>query len=166
MCHSEFDRLLAEDTGEMDGLVTRRTEPDAERVVVLRAHYSGAISLELFKEEQTRIESRLDDIKERLSVHQDEYAAARANLDDCLALLANVALIYRRRDIQNRRLCNQAFFRKILIDEDGTVRVDYQAPYNALCDVRRAEQCPELGCRGDKDGEVQTSTRVISLVEG
>lgn len=137
MCHAEFDHLLAEDSGELDSLPKRRTELEEERLVVLRAHYSGAISMELLKEEQMRIEARLDDIKARLSAHHDEYAAARANLDDCLALLANVALIYRRCDNQNRRLCNQAFFRKIFIDEDRTVRVDYQAPFDALCDVRQ-----------------------------
>lgn len=166
MCHAEFDRLLAEDSGELESLVTRRSELEEERVVVLRAHYSGAISLELLKEEQTRIESRLDDIKGRLSAHHDEYAAARANLDDCLALLANVALIYRRCDNLNRRLCNQAFFRKIFIDEDRTVRVDYQAPYDALCDVRAQGNALNWAAEATKNGEVQTSTRVVSLVEG
>lgn len=166
MCHAEFDRLLAEDWGELEALATRRTELEEERVVVLRAHYSGAISLELLKEEQTRIESRLDDIKGRLSAHHDEYAAARANLDDCLALLANVALIYRRCDNQNRRLCNQAFFRKIFIDEDRTVRVDYQAPYDALCDVRAQGNALNWAAEATKNGEVQTSTRVVTLVEG
>lgn len=106
MVHAEFDHLLAEDSGELESLAKERAGLEEERLVVLRAHYSGAISLELLKEEQTRIEARLDDIKGRLSAHHDEYAAARENLDDCLALLANVSLIYSWCDNQNRRLCN------------------------------------------------------------
>ena len=83
-----------------------------------------------------------------------------------MAFLANVALIYRRCDNQNRRLCNQTFFRKIFIDEDRTVRVDYQAPYDALCNVRAQGNALNWAAEATKNGEAQTSTRVVSLVEG
>lgn len=90
----------------------------------------------------------------------------RANLDDCLALLANVALIYSRCDNQNRRLCNQAFFRKIFIDEDREVKVEYQPSYGALCDVQSQANALNWAEQAKKKDEVQTSTRVVSLVEG
>lgn len=122
--------------------------------------------MELLKEEQMRIEARLDDIKGRLSAHHDEYAAARANLDDYLALLANVALIYRRCDNQNRRLCNQAFFRKIFIDEDREVRVEYQPSYEALCDIETQGNALNWAEQAKKKDEVQTFSRVETLVEG
>lgn len=113
-----------------------------------------------------RIEARLDDIKGRLSAHHDEYAAARENLDDCLALLANVALIYSRCDNQNRRLCNQAFFRKIFIDEDREVRVEYQPSYEALCDIETQGNALNWAEQAKKKDEVQTFSRVETLVEG
>ena len=166
MIHAEFDRLLASDSGELEALAKERASLEEERLVVLRAHYSGAISLELLKEEQMRIEARLDDIKGRLSAHHDEYAAARANLDDCLALLANISLIYSRCDNQNRRLCNQAFFRKIFIDEDREVKVEYQPSYEALCDVQSQANALNWAATAKKKDEVQTFSRVETLVEG
>ena len=166
MVHAEFDHLLAEDSGELESLAKERAGLEEERLVVLRAHYSGAISLELLKEEQMRIEARLDDIKGRLSAHHDEYAAARENLDDCLALLANVALIYSRCDNQNRRLCNQAFFRKIFIDEDREVRVEYQPSYEALCDIETQGNALNWAEQAKKKDEAQTFSRVETLVEG
>lgn len=166
MVHAEFDHLLAEDSGELESLAKERSGLEEERLVVLRAHYSGAISLEPLKEEQMRIEARLDDIKGRLSAHHDEYAAARENLDDCLALLANVSLIYSRCDNQNRRLCNQAFFRKIFIDEEREVRVEYQPSYEALCDIETQGNALNWAEQAKKKDEVQTFSRVETLVEG
>ncbi len=157
MVHAEFDHLLAEDSGELESLAKERASLEEERLVVLRAHYSGAISLELLKEEQMRIEARLDDIKGRLSAHHDEYAAARENLDDCLALLANVSLIYSRCDNQNRRLCNQAFFRKIFIDEDREVRVEYQPSYEALCDIETQGNALNWAEQAKKKGSCDSS---------
>lgn len=166
MVHAEFDHLLAEDSGELESLAKERSGLEEERLVVLRVHYSGAISLELLKEEQMRIEARLDDIKGRLSAHHDEYAAARENLDDCLTLLANVSLIYSRCDNQNRRLCNQAFFRKIFIDQDREVRVEYQPSYEALCDIEIQGNALNWAEQAKKKDEVQTFSRVETLVEG
>ena len=89
---------------------------------LLQAHYAGAVPLDLLKREQGRISNRLEDIEHRINAHHEEYASSRENLEDSLALLANVSLIYERCDDANRRICNQAFFRKIFIDEDGEAR--------------------------------------------
>ena len=45
-------------------------------------------------------------------------------LDDVLNLLENCADIYSRCDHANRRLCNQAFFTKVCIDEDDQLCVE------------------------------------------
>lgn len=112
-----------------------------------------------------RIEARLDDIKGRLSAHHDEYAAALADLDDCLASLENMALIYSWCDNQNRRLCNQAFFRKIFIDEDREVKVEYQPSYESLCDVQAQANALNWAAQTKKKDEAQTFSRVETLVE-
>ncbi|MGF3055361.1 hypothetical protein [Microbacterium sp. YY-01] len=149
MCHAEFDRLLVEDSGELESLAKRHTEWEEERLVGLRAHYSGAISLELLKEEQMQIEPRLDDLKGMLSAHHDEYSAARATLDDCLALLASVALIYRRCEIQNRRLCNQAFFTAIPIDP-APIRRAGRIRHTVRCTDRPAAAQERAGLGGGR----------------
>ena len=53
---------------------------------------------------------------------------------DALGLLANCADIYARCDDTNRRLCNQAFFTKVYIDEDNELRVEHNRPFEMLLD--------------------------------
>ena len=124
----------------------------------------------LLKIEQDRISAGLENIENRIAAHHDEYASARANVDDSLGLLANVAGIYQRCDDANRRLCNQAFFTRIFIDEDRETRVEYERPFGSLCNAE--EQANALNwaaavCSGKKkSGEVQTFARVETLVEG
>ena len=81
-------------------------------------------------------------------------------------MLANVALIYSRCDNQNRRLRNQAFLRKIFIDEDREVKVEYQPSYEALCDVQSQANALNWAAVAKKKDEVQTFSRVETLVEG
>ena len=42
--------------------------------------------------------------------------------------------IYTRCDDTNRRLCNQAFFTKVFIDEDNELRVEHNRPFEMLLD--------------------------------
>ncbi|MDR1449593.1 MAG: recombinase family protein [Propionibacteriaceae bacterium] len=132
MLHAEFDRLMASETKGLARLATDRDRLDDERMKLLQAHYAGAVPLDLLKREQDRISAELETINNRITAHPDEYAEARANLEDSLGLLAHAADIYRRCDDANRRLCNQVFFAAIYIDEDGEPRATYQRPYDAL----------------------------------
>lgn len=56
-------------------------------------------------------------------------------MEDSLNLLEHCADIYARCDDANRRLCNQAFFSAIYVDEDNDIRVGYARPFDALCDA-------------------------------
>ena len=98
--------------------------------------------------------------------HHDEYASARANLDDSLGLLANIVSVYERADDANRRLCNQAFFHRIFIEEDGDVRVEYERPFGSLCDTEEQMNALNWAAEAKKKGEAQTGQRVVTLVEG
>lgn len=84
--------------------------------------------------EQDRIMAELDQVNRRIDAHHGEYIDARLHLDDALDLLANCADIYARCDDANRRLCNQAFFTKLYIDEDGDLRVEHARPFDMLLD--------------------------------
>lgn len=65
-----------------------------------QADYAGAVPIDLLKQEQEqdRIANQIGDIQHRLAAHHDEFASARANLDDSLGLLANIVSIYQRAD--------------------------------------------------------------------
>lgn len=70
----------------------------------------------------------------RLDAHHGEYIDARAHLDDALNLLENCADIYSRCDDTNRRLCNQAFFTKVYVEEDDELRIENNRPFEMLLD--------------------------------
>ena len=135
---------------------------------VRQADYAGAVPIDLLKQEQDqdRIANQIGDIQHRLAAHHDEYASARANLDDSLGLLANIVSVYERADDANRRLCNQAFFHRIFIEEDGDVRVEYERPFGSLCDTEEQMNALNWAAEAKKKGEVQTGQRVVTLVEG
>ncbi len=54
--------------------------------------------------------------------------------------MENCVDIYKRCDDANRRLCNQAFFTKIYVDEDDDLHVEYARPYEMLLDPRNQRQ--------------------------
>ncbi|WP_285116906.1 recombinase family protein [Propionibacterium freudenreichii] len=134
MLHHEFDRLMAAETEELERLITNRDRLESEQDRLMQAHYADAIPLSVLKREQDRIVAELDQVTRRIDAHFGDYADARAHLDDALGLLANCADIYTRCDDTNRRLCNQAFFTKVYIDEDNELRVEHNRPFEMLLD--------------------------------
>ncbi len=134
MLHHEFDRLMAAETEELERLTTNRDRLESEQDRLMQAHYANAIPLSVLKREQDRIVAELDQVTRRIDAHYGDYADARSHLDDALGLLANCADIYTRCDDTNRRLCNQAFFTKVFIDEDNELRVEHNRPFEMLLD--------------------------------
>ena len=134
MIHAEFDRLMSAEADELGQLTAHRDRLEHEQDRLLQAHYAEAIPLSVLKREQDRILGELDQVTRRIDAHYGEYTDARAHLDDALNLLENCAEIYARCDDANRRLCNQAFFTKIYIDEDGDVRAENARPFEMLLD--------------------------------
>ncbi|MEZ4588681.1 MAG: recombinase family protein [Gemmatimonadales bacterium] len=134
MLHHEFDRLLAAETDELAHLTKNRDRLMHEQERLIQAHYANAIGLDLLKREQDRIGGELDHVNRRLDAHHGEYTDARIHLEDALDLLEHCATIYARCDDVNRRLCNQAFFTKVYIDEDNEVRAENERPYDMLLD--------------------------------
>lgn len=137
-------------------LAKERARLEDEQGKLLQAHYAGAIPLDLLKKEQDRITAGLETIKNRIDAHHDEYATARNNLDDSLNLLEHAADIYARCDDANRRLCNQAFFTRIYIEDDGDVRVGYARPFDALTDSEVQSNALAWAENARNENEVRT----------
>lgn len=134
LAYHEFDRLMAAETDELARLTANRDRLEGEQDRLMQAHYADAIPLTVLKREQDRITGELDKVTRRIDAHYGDYADARAHLDDALGLLANCADIYTRCDDTNRRLCNQAFFTKVFIDEDNELRAEHNRPFEMLLD--------------------------------
>ena len=149
MLHAEFDRLRASEAKELEQLTKQRDKVEAERFKLLQAHYADAVPLDMLKREQSRIGAALETIDNHIVAHDNEYLEARENLEDSLGLLTNVSDIYRRCDDLNRRLCNQTFFTRIYIDEEGGEASQSRVSEALRHPVRSrgAGQRPELGRR-------------------
>jgi hypothetical protein len=91
--------------------------------------------------------AELDTTNRRIDAHHGDYADARAHLDDALNLLANCAEVHARCDDANRRLCDQALFTKIYIDEDDRLRVEDNRPFEMLLAPEISAKRPYLGPR-------------------
>lgn len=165
MLHARFDQMMAEGAGELADLAARRTRLEDEQRKLLQAHYAGAVPLGLLKREQDRITGSLETIEYRLAAHHGHYADARANLDDSLQLLAHVGDIYAHADDANRRLCNQALFKAIYIDEDNDIRVGYRSPYDGLANTDLQADALTWAARARKQGQDGTPTKSGPLVE-
>ena len=139
----ELDRLTASAGTEAAELTTRRNRNRAEQDRLLDAHLADAISLEQFKANQNKLRAECDDIDSRLAEHHNDYAEARLHINDCLELAADVSRIYAGCDDQTRRLCNQAFFVKIYIDENRAVRPVLAEPFNIILDPDKIPEAHE-----------------------
>jgi site-specific DNA recombinase len=157
---------LGHRSGALADLTKERARLEDEQSKLLHAHYAGAIPLDLLKKEQDRITAGLETIKNRIEAHHDEYADARNNLDDSLHLLEHAADIYARCDDANRRLCNQAFFTKIYIEEEGEVRADYARPFDALTSREVQADALTWAQTARNENEVRTPTEDGSSVKG
>jgi site-specific DNA recombinase len=80
-------------------------------------------------------------------------------------LLSNVADIYVNADDANRRLCNQALFKAIYVDEDNDVRVGYRSPYDGLSGADLEADALTWAAEAKRGGQARTSSKGGPLVE-
>ena len=105
-------------------LAGQKTKLLHEQQRLLQAHYADAIPLELLKAEQDRIARTLVQIDKEQAALAGDIAEARLNLEKMLDLLEGCEDIYRSLPEHLRRLMNQAFFDRVLVDLDD----DQQTP--------------------------------------
>lgn len=131
----QFDDLHTANKAARHTLAVERDKLRDERRSLLHAHHTGAVPLDLLKEEQDRIVRRLVFLDSQNDAGQIEYDQAKAHLDDCLALAGDMHAIYMSIDDSLRRICIQAFFERIHmyeIENADIVTVDPGEPFDAL----------------------------------
>ena len=106
-------------------LTTRRTNIEDKRRRLMHAHYEGAVPLELLREEQTQLTSELDHIERQLAAYQADITEVRQRLIQALDLLEDCHRLYQAAPAHLKKLLNQVFFQRVLVnpavDEDGRV---------------------------------------------
>ncbi len=151
---ADFDALQAFTTTQKRDVIKERTKLTGQRQKLLDAHCAGAIPIDLLKSEQERITSRLASVERQVADVEANYDTARTALAEVLDLLRNCHAAYLEANGDVRRLFNQAFFTKIVIEEDDetrerTIHTDLNEPFDALLTrpTVRPEQATADGAR-------------------
>ena len=109
-----------------------REKLERQRAKLLEAHYADAITLELFKSEQDRINKAILDIDDQLSYHDENHESLRNNLKNAFDLIENCGQAYKQAPDSIKRAFNQALFEKILVDSNGDVTPELAPPFDIL----------------------------------
>jgi site-specific DNA recombinase len=92
---------------------------EAQQDKVLDLYDDEAISKEVFKRRQAKLESELQAAKLSLAETDLRLAIDQAQLSHALELAEDVQAVYEAANDQTRRGYNQAFFRKLLVDAEA-----------------------------------------------
>lgn len=153
-----------------------------ERTKLLHAHYNDAVPLDLMRQEQARIEKEMEQAKRLLAGTDLRLESIQADLQKALDLLEDCQATYRGSPDHVKRLFNQAFFEKLLIDEEYVVTAPLAEPFRSLVEgefaMRRARRrerpgTPErpyeralaaIGDRWGSDNLPEQGSRTFTLV--
>ncbi len=129
-----FDRIDTESDAQRHELNRQKERLEDEQLKLLQAHYADAITLPVLKKEQHRLAGHLADIEQRLGAYQVGRADAKIRLRAYLHLATNAHAFYTHCEPAKRRLCNQAFFTKIILTEDRRIETEFNGIYETVLD--------------------------------
>ena len=120
---AEFVHIQANRQQDIQRLTTRQQQLEDQRHKLLEAHYAGAIPLDLLKKEQEQLTSSILSIQRELDGYTADAALAEQHLTQALDLLEDCQRLYLAAPDRLKKLLNQVFFERILVnpavDEDG-----------------------------------------------
>ena len=119
----EFAHIQANRQQDIQRLTTRQQQLEDQRHKLLKAHYAGAIPLDLLKKEQDQLTSSILAIQRELDGYTADAALVEQHLTQALDLLEDCQRLYLAAPDRLKKLLNQVFFERILVnpavDEDG-----------------------------------------------
>jgi site-specific DNA recombinase len=121
--------------------------------------------LDLLKEEQDRLARQLDLVTARLDALDSTYEEARTHLQECLALAGDCQTVYACGSDTTRRMANQAFFTRIYLDADDTIRAEPTRSFGLLLDPGTQRQARAWADAQPSAGQRPTRT-LMHHVEG
>ena len=123
--HDELAQTEGDKAKAVRSLTTRRTNIEDRRRRLLHAHYEGAVPLDLLKEEQAKLSTELNQIERQLTAYKADAAEVHQHLTQALDLLEDCHRLYTAAPAHLKKLLNQVFFERILVnpavDEEGRV---------------------------------------------
>ncbi|MGI9003022.1 MAG: recombinase family protein [Pseudonocardia sp.] len=107
-----------------------------ERTKILQAHYAGAVPLDLLKTEMERLTRAMTAAEREVKFARAGLADTETILEQALMVAANCSRHYEAAPPFIRRQMNQGFFKRLLIERDGTIqRVELTEPFEALLNL-------------------------------
>jgi len=103
-----------------------------EREKLLQAFYAGAVPLDLLKTEQERIARDSAEAGKALSASDLEFEQLEALTDKALELVGSCEGTYTAATPLVRRMFNQAFYKRIIIDEGEVADAELSDPFAQL----------------------------------
>ena len=136
----ELAKLRTDADRDQSVQVRRLRGLEADRRKLLDAHYADAIPLDLLKSEQDRITTEIANAEGRLSESAADFKRAETNLGRALTRIGDCQAAYQEASGRLRRQFNMAFFRRLLLSDDGTVSAELAEPFDTILgdDLRRA----------------------------
>ena len=120
---AEFEHIQANRQQDIQRLTTRQQQLEDQRHKLLKAHYAEAIPLDLLKKEQDQLTSSILAIQRELDGYTADAALVEQHLTQALDLLEDCQRLYLAAPDRLKKLLNQVFFERILVnpavDEDG-----------------------------------------------
>ncbi len=105
---------------------------EAEQLKLMQAHYADAVPLNLLKTEQSRLDSERSQLEGALRESIAGQQQLQDNADAAVRLLKNCHRTYEQMKGRERRMMNQAFFKRIWVTEDGIAGWEYNEPFATL----------------------------------
>jgi site-specific DNA recombinase len=147
---------------EQDDYRLQQDKLNREREKLMQAHYADAISLDLLKSEQRRIDLSLLAIKCKFVAAKEHFGTIEDNLKLALDLAEDCGRAYREAPDHIKRLFNQAFFKRILVDDDCEVQGEFVPPFDVMFgpELRTAVCSPYRESNGKANGSVSTDESI------
>jgi site-specific DNA recombinase len=136
----ELSKLRADADRERTAQARRLRKLEGERKKLLEAHYADAVPLDLLKSEQDRLTREVANAEGRLAEIVGDFQKAEANLQRAVNRVGDCAAAYGAAADRMRRQFNLAFFKRLLLDDEGMVSGELAEPFELLLgeELRRA----------------------------
>ena len=136
----ELSKLRADAGRERTAQERRLRKLEGERKKLLEAHYADAVPLDLLKSEQDRLTREVANAEGRLAEIVGDFQKAEANLQRAVTRVGDCAAAYGEAADRMRRQFNLAFFKRLLLDDEGMVSGELAEPFELLLgeELRRA----------------------------
>ena len=155
----ELEKRRKEEVSSQGNIRLEKDKIVRKQKKLLEVHYADAITLELFKEEQSALQRAMNDIEAKLAALEQNYSSVTDTLESVLELAANAGKLYATAPEHIKRMLNQVFFEKVLVHAHDDVKPERAPIFEALLSA----QTKQLAISSELSGQTLTQ-KMLSYV--